>query len=760
MTAIEICLYFCYNYLNTPEGGVGMIKRIGIIMGKVYKKTNSRQLSGILKQAYSLGISAYVFALNEEYFDENVNNGEKNLLSLINFSLLDGMIYLPYSFSQEDIKQSVCELLKYKCPLPVICLSKDDTGFENIWFDDDAHIEEVTSHLISVHGCRKIMCLTGPESMQVAQHRLAGFRRAVRKHGLEDSDENIVYGDFWINSAVSLGEDIAEGRCPVPDAVVCTNDSMAIALCNCLAAHGISVPADLRVTGYDGAAEAYMHSPSITTYSASWEKLGAEAMCRLYELITGPPAGLCDVDGGGLVCGESCGCGHAEFNRTDTESDFEKMEAGYMDSSISTRLLSAKSLNTFLHELYCLTYAFATPEYYDNYDFCLCLCDDWDKLSMDRYSRTYRTSGYSDKMLMTNIDLADVQFETEGMVPPWYNEGGPSVIFFTASHFRDRCFGYFLLRLRGAAVGYSIYYQRFCLEVNNALAFLSLQNDFRSVAYRNYISRSRDELTGLYLLGNAPQMWEETAELARLYGEDIYMICLSVGGLKQLAETEGSVERDKVVLLFADILKSCCASREKVFRAGEADFAVIGSELSPCARPAELIKKINALFKEQNMLLGNPHFMFIRSCTKTIPVTALCGAEEAEKIILGMLKSPAEQLQPSHMEQMHYSELIALRRDIFECPELNWNLDECCRRLSISRSHFQKLYKRTFDVNCQQDIKQSKLNYAKKLLVGTNDTLQDIAEKCGYDYSHFMRLFNKEVGMTPTQYRRGKDKMQ
>ena len=73
----------------------------------------------------------------------------------------------------------------------------------------------------------------------------------------------------------------------------------------------------------------------------------------------------------------------------------------------------------------------------------------------------------------------------------------------------------------------------------------------------------------------------------------------------------------------------------------------------------------------------------------------------------------------------------------------------------MSQSYFLKIYKKLFQTSCSQDIQRSKLTYAKKLLLQTDMILQDIADQCGYDYSHFMRLFKKEVGMTPTAYRKG-----
>lgn len=734
-------------------------KRIGIIVGKAYKQMNSRQLSGILSQAYSLGFSAYTFALNEEFFDDKVTSGEKNMLSLINFSLVDGVIYLPYSFSSVELKDHAASVLAERCDKPVVCIGMKEVSPESVWFDDGLQVEEIIDHLISVHGCRKILCLTGPENMEVAQNRADGYCRAMKRWGVPFTDEDIIYGDFWVNSANQLGEELVSGKRPMPDAVACMNDSMAIALCNCLEKNGMTIPDDLIITGYDGSSEAGFHVPSITTYNASWERLGAEAMRRLYEIITGERPELCSVPCGEITLGGSCGCGERQ-KKTSALFDYEKMEAGYMDSSISTRLLSAKSFSSFIHELYCMTYVFNEPEYNGKAEYCLCLCEDWDKFSMDRYSRTFRTWGYSERMIMTNIDQAQVYFDTSGMIPPWLENGDPFVIFFTPSHFRDRCFGYSTLKLTGIASGFNIYYQRFCLEVNNALSYLSLHNAFRSIAYTSYIARSRDELTGFYLFESSPQMWEETAELAQLYGEDIYMVGFSIGGMRQIEETGGSVLKNRMLVEFADILKKFSLNREKLFRTGDAEFAVIGSQQSPCTHQDELVKKVAEEFRQQNMLKGNTHFMFIRSGVRVIPVTKIGSFKEADEQIRNIFDENSSAVQPSHMEQMHYSELVALRRDIYAHPETKWNLDMCCARLNISRSHFQKLYRSTFDVNCMRDIRRSKLSYARKLLVTTNDTLQDIAEKCGYDYSHFMRAFNSEVGMTPTQYRRGKDKMQ
>lgn len=726
-------------------------KKIGIIMGKIYKDINRLELKGMLSQAYSAGYSAYVFTMNEEYFDEKVTEGEKNLLNVINFSLFDGFVYLPYTFSKPDIREFTEEFISERYDRPVICTAADENRFERIWFDDCGQFYDITTHVIQKHGCKKLLCLTGHDNMQTSLRRAEGFRKAAEDNNIEYYD--VVFGDFWVNSAAALAEELYSGRREFSDAVICANDIMAVALCRHLIEKGINVPDDIIVTGYDGTTEAGLNIPSVTTYQPSWESLGARAVSVLCERMTGESILPYINENGCVICGESCGCKRTE-NRI-PDFDYEKIEAGYMDSSLSTRLLSAVNFSTLIRAVYETTYTFADTNYREKSRYCLCLCDDWSRTTLEGYSRKYRTEGYSSKMLMTNMQNNEVMFPLENMVPYEMESADPSVIFFTAAHFRDRCFGYSLLQFMGEADGFDIHYQRFCREVNNALEFLCLQNDYKSLAYRNFIANSRDDLTGLYIFERCPQMWEETVSLAELYGENIYIAVFSLGGLRQVEDTDSRIEKDRIILSFAEILLRCSRSKEKVFKIKNSVFAVVGSEMPPMNRPAALIKSVTEIFREQNKAAGK-HFVYTISSEKIIEHSDFINSEKAAEIILQMYEEQRSSAQPSYREKMYYAELAALHRDIFTFPENEWGVEMCCKRLNVSRSYFQKIYRNAFGTSCISDIQLSKLNHAKKLLVNSNLTLQDIASRCGYEYSHFMRIFKKDTSMTPTEYRRGK----
>ena len=102
-----------------------------------------------------------------------------------------------------------------------------------------------------------------------------------------------------------------------------------------------------------------------------------------------------------------------------------------------------------------------------------------------------------------------------------------------------------------------------------------------------------------------------------------------------------------------------------------------------------------------------------------------------------------------------YSELKALRDNIYDDPTSHWSAEEISEDMGISRPYFHRLYQAAFGVTYRQDIIESRLIYASELLRTTDMSISSIAETCGYDSdAYFMRQFKQHKGCTPSEYRR------
>ena len=72
----------------------------------------------------------------------------------------------------------------------------------------------------------------------------------------------------------------------------------------------------------------------------------------------------------------------------------------------------------------------------------------------------------------------------------------------------------------------------------------------------------------------------------------------------------------------------------------------------------------------------------------------------------------------------------------------------------ISRRRFDDLFKKCFDVTPGKYLINLKIEYAKRFLTTTDAGVSQIAELCGVnDIYYFSKLFKKETGYTPSQYR-------
>ncbi|MDD6308981.1 MAG: AraC family transcriptional regulator [Clostridia bacterium] len=114
-----------------------------------------------------------------------------------------------------------------------------------------------------------------------------------------------------------------------------------------------------------------------------------------------------------------------------------------------------------------------------------------------------------------------------------------------------------------------------------------------------------------------------------------------------------------------------------------------------------------------------------------------------------MLKSPILE-----KEKPYYEVFCRLRNEIHLTPQDNWSIDKICQKLNLSRSYIQHLYKSFFGVSIREEVVYSRMEYASFLLSSTDFTIYNISYMCGYSNDvHFMRLFKKIKGTTPSEYR-------
>jgi LacI family transcriptional regulator len=91
--------------------------------------------------------------------------------------------------------------------------------------------------------------------------------------------------------------------------VVCANDQMAVGAIHVLAAHGLRVPEDVAVVGFDDVPLARHLSPTLTTVRQPSRQLGAVAVETLVALLEDANLAKRDIVlPTELIVRGSCGC--------------------------------------------------------------------------------------------------------------------------------------------------------------------------------------------------------------------------------------------------------------------------------------------------------------------------------------------------------------------------------------------------------------------------------------------------------------------
>lgn len=82
------------------------------------------------------------------------------------------------------------------------------------------------------------------------------------------------------------------------------------------------------------------------------------------------------------------------------------------------------------------------------------------------------------------------------------------------------------------------------------------------------------------------------------------------------------------------------------------------------------------------------------------------------------------------------------------------SLNSMAALCNVSPSYFSALFKKETGVTLTNFVTNRRIRLAKHLLKTTNLQIQTIAQHCGIlDFHYFCRMFKKNVGITPTQYR-------
>lgn len=250
-------------------------RTIGLVVTTVADPFASEVVCGVEQTANDHGYSVFLADSNADPVREKKvvqALAERRVDGIIVTSSRVGALYLP--------------LLK-EMLVPIVLVNDQYPGafVHSVMIANFDGMRAAAEHLIGL-GHRRIAYMGDQLGYQSDVERLAGYRAALDAAGIEAMPELVVHGDGKAEAAMDAMEKLL-GLGEPPTAVCCYNDMSALGAMRQIRAHGLRVPNDVSVVGFDDLFFAPYTQPPLTTVRQPMRRMGKLAMESLFTLMSG-----------------------------------------------------------------------------------------------------------------------------------------------------------------------------------------------------------------------------------------------------------------------------------------------------------------------------------------------------------------------------------------------------------------------------------------------------------------------------------------
>jgi len=229
-------------------------------------------LNGVLQGATAAGQTTAVFTLG------NWDEAPERIPALCD-GRVDGLILLA-----PNLQADCSAWLPRQTPLVSLHADSPVAGVVNIGTDNEAGACAMVRRLLAV-GHRRILHVGGPSGFSMTDQRIEGYLRAHAEAGVQPPTDHVVRAPLSVEGGREVMRDWLRrhrGRL-LPEAVFGCNDAIAFGCIEALRSHGLRVPDEVSVVGYDHTFMA--RSVRMATVQQPLHQMGRQAVELLVQRI-------------------------------------------------------------------------------------------------------------------------------------------------------------------------------------------------------------------------------------------------------------------------------------------------------------------------------------------------------------------------------------------------------------------------------------------------------------------------------------------
>lgn len=307
------------------------IFHIGVMIGNVNTQHPTELIRGICEAAKSENVNITFFVGAQGSAIEFWNVDENDLSaynyqynSLYDYSLIAGLdaIIISYGtlciYLDQDDREAFAA--KFRSVPLVILEEYDEKSVDSFIISDNyGSMMTIVEHLLTDHGYKKVLYLSGPKNNTDSNERERAYRDAMKNHNLTVTDEMVEYGDYS-SEIDDLVEALLDHN-PDVEAIVAANDEMAVSVYRVCRKRGFIPGRTIAVTGYDDVEFAQRMDPPLTTANQDGLDMGYRALKCAVSLCKNPEPVKMKLPAKFLQR-QSCGCKAQHASDTWTLTDY------------------------------------------------------------------------------------------------------------------------------------------------------------------------------------------------------------------------------------------------------------------------------------------------------------------------------------------------------------------------------------------------------------------------------------------------------
>lgn len=550
--------------------------------------------------------------------------GCHSVFDLIPFDIADVIVLMSENIANCDICELICAAAA-EHHIPVMAYDSRYADYTSVFSYANQGFSDLLNHIFTIHGCRKVDLITGIRGHYGSECMVIAYQEVLRANGIPFDDTRVAYGEYWSKPAMIATEKLL--AYDIPEAIVCTNDDMAMACCAVLRRHGLNVPEDVIVTGCDGVIREQYHTPRLTTCAKDFDTMTTTFFDVAEMVLDG-----CEVDAAHeippiLRLSESCGCHVTEQLDQNQAIEFyhDRLQASIILESCAHHylgMLMDRPNCTVVDYLNVL--ASHMPQHS-----CICLRD-----CLSAETPTVAYSHFADgSELMSTITLKGKE-KRYSIIPR--NEIVPNLadifsrrttILLTSIYWQDEVYGYF------AYYGNNMDEECFKLPKlihagGNVIASHLSSSRLQAVNEALLSARVRDTLTGMLNMNGAIKALQERIDTRQTDDQHLALLLFELSNLRQINAVFSHSEGDQALLSLAEAILDCIDGNIISARISGDEFlvALIVSDLS--IHTADALRDVlYSRISSYNQVSGKNYSIELQSALMTVPLTEAVDAE-------------------------------------------------------------------------------------------------------------------------------------